>query len=114
MTGGWPWPTFIKPMPPAKSTKRRPLTSQSWEPLARSATRGWAVVMQRGTYLARSSSSSASRDSFSTFTGPFKQIRSATVEGVEACGERLWPRRLGDVTVLGGRHTNHHFKGEGG
>src|SRR5258706_13505938 len=69
--------------------------------------------MPRGTYLARSSVSSASRRCFSTFTGPFKQIPSATVEGVDAAVERLWPGRRGGVTVLGGGITNHNFKIEG-
>src|SRR5258708_29511306 len=99
-------------MQPAQSRKRRPLTSQSSEPLARSATRGWAVVMPRGTYLARRSSSSASRDSFATFTGPFKRIRSATVEGVDAAVGRLWPGRRAAVTVLGGGITNRTCKVE--
>src|SRR5258708_10899794 len=110
MTRGWLWPTFMTPIPPAKSTNRRPLTSHSSEPLARSATRGWAVVMPRGTYLARSSVSSDSIDCFSTFTGPFKQIPSGTVEGVDAAVERLWPGQRATVTVLGGGITNHNFK----
>src|SRR5437773_2350291 len=38
ITCGWPWPTFITPIPPAKSMYRRPATSQSSAPLARSAT----------------------------------------------------------------------------
>src|SRR3984893_15456083 len=112
MTWGWAWPTFITPMPPTKSTNRRPLTSQSSEPLACPATRGWAVLMPLGTYFARSSVSSASRDCFSTLTGPFKQIRSATVEAVDAAVERLWPRRRAAGTVLGGGITNHNFKVE--
>src|SRR3981081_1480376 len=110
MTRGLACPTFMTPMPPAKSMYRRPLTSQSSEPTARSATSGWAEVMPRGMYLERSSVSSASSAGFSTFTGPFKQIRSGTVEGAAAAVERLWPGRRANVVALDGGITNRNFK----
>src|SRR5205823_3167798 len=73
---------------------RLPLTSQSSEPLARSTVTGWALVMPRGTYVERSSASSASVDWWRTVTRPFKQIRSGT------CGGR--PRRRREA-VAGAR-----------
>jgi thiamine kinase-like enzyme len=70
-------------------------------------------VMPRGTYLARSSVSSACVDAcFSTLTGPLQQIPSATVDAHAAAVERLWPGRHPKVTLLSGGITNLNFKVE--
>src|SRR6267378_90678 len=74
---------------------------------------GWAEVMPRGTYLARSSVRSACVDAcFSTLTGPLQQIPSATVDAHMAAVERLWPGRRPKVTLLSGGITNLNFKVE--
>jgi thiamine kinase-like enzyme len=49
---------------------------------------------------------------FSTFTRPFKQIRSGTVDAAAGAVERLWPGRSAKVTALSGGITNHNFKVE--
>src|SRR6476660_147652 len=74
---------------------------------------GWAEVMPRGTYLDRSSVSSACVDDcFSTFTRPLQQIPSATVDATTAAVERLCPGRRPKVTMLSGGITNLNYKVE--
>src|SRR6202165_5423570 len=123
MTRGCAWPTFITPIPPAKSTYLLPLTSQSSEPFARSAVIGCPVVMPRGTYFARSSASSASVVLCPTVTRPFKQIRSGpggrgslrgrtAVAGAAGHGQRAW--RRDHQPELQGRGRGRRFRAPDG
>src|SRR5579872_1660922 len=110
-TRGWLWPTFITPIPPTKSMYRRPLTSQSSEPLARSAVSGWAVLIPRGTYLERRSARSVSVDRRPTLTRPFKQIRSGTCGGCREGGRADLARPAGRDRPAGRRDHQPELQG---
>src|SRR5512139_3439406 len=67
-TFGWPWPTFITAMPPAKSMNRRPSTSHSSAPWARSAKKLPITPTPRGVAAALRAISCSLREWFIAFS----------------------------------------------